>query len=65
MCMVVHQVQQAVAQAAAQQLQQLQARAGAVQPPTTGTSPTYKYIQGSCTGLRAYTEMIALLNDSY
>ncbi|KAF9799471.1 hypothetical protein SFRURICE_020695 [Spodoptera frugiperda] len=39
------QVQQAVAQAAAQQLQQLQARAGAVPPPTTGTSPTYKYMQ--------------------
>uniref|UniRef100_A0A2H1WHR5 POU domain protein n=1 Tax=Spodoptera frugiperda TaxID=7108 RepID=A0A2H1WHR5_SPOFR len=38
-------VQQAVAQAAAQQLQQLQARAGAVPPPTTGTSPTYKYMQ--------------------
>lgn len=44
-CML--QVQQAVAQAAAQQLQQLQARAGAVPPPTTGTSPTYKYMQGS------------------
>ncbi|CAD0200136.1 unnamed protein product [Chrysodeixis includens] len=36
------QVQQAVAQAAAQQLQQLQARAGAVPPPTTaeGRSPS-------------------------
>ncbi|XP_049696688.2 protein nubbin isoform X2 [Helicoverpa armigera] len=37
------QVQQAVAQAAAQQLQQLQARA--VPSSVAGTSPTYKYIQ--------------------
>ncbi|KAJ8730472.1 hypothetical protein PYW08_001885 [Mythimna loreyi] len=40
------QVQQAVAQAAAQQLQQLQARAGAPHPlPSSGTSPPYKYMQ--------------------
>ncbi|KAJ8721143.1 hypothetical protein PYW07_001918 [Mythimna separata] len=43
------QVQQAVAQAAAQQLQQLQARAGAPHAqhalPSSGTSPPYKYMQ--------------------